>query len=195
MSFIYYQTEKVDTWTCIDEGSAKAASALKWFLHHDAHQVVWPSITFHETVAELAKSGWHEHVKPFPYFMNTDLLQTATKRHIEKFCGPFVTFGAKQHLFKMNRKIESDADYVRLFDDMLLNQDSIFLSGQFKIGELCKDQSGKRYSMFVTTGYCNRKVIDLVSEKVITVGDGSHFDIDLSQSGRASNILEDFFSK
>ena len=160
----------------------KQTTILKWFEQAEAHFQNWPSSTFKETLMAHRNKGWHKFLPDNgePYFLNPQLLAVAAAEHIKTSLSPRsqIAFRAPPH--HVNRHVTSEADYERIFDEVLENQDTIGLSQIFQIGELCHNERKKNYKVFLTEEPCNKKVLTAIADRVITIGEDDSCDINVA---------------
>lgn len=189
---IYNQTYKVPVWVVVNTGNhADSEKIAKEFTAADARPVVWPAATFPITVSELGRKGWaHEVNQAFPLFMSVNFLMFAISKHLDANFGSTkrLSGNATQSYSTLNRKIECGDDYVRLFNDVLGLENDISLSYLFDIAKVCVENREKT-RVFVTVGNVPIKLLQKVSDRVITVGDAGS---DVVATGRdASEVATD----
>lgn len=171
---IYNQAYKVPVWVVIKaETNTESERIALDFVAADARHVVWPASTFPVTVNELGKRGWaHEVNQPFPLFMSVNFLMFAISKHLDANLGSTkrLSGNATQSYSTLDRKIERDNDYARLFNDVIGLENDISLSYLFDIAKICYENREKT-RVFVTTGDVPIKLLQKISDRVITIGD------------------------
>lgn len=174
MSVIYNKAYKVPSWVLVTS-SDTGAEAVKDFLYKNgALPVSWPGATFKDTVAELGKRGYaHEVRKDMPYQMSVRFLEVAIAKHIKEALGSnkMLSGAPSQPMHVVNRTVKTEADFERIFNEVIQLEDSITLSHLFDVGSRCFGESTK-YKVFYTVGDVPRNVLQRISDSVIVVGEG-----------------------
>lgn len=174
MSVIYNKAYKVPSWVLVTSGDEGASAALDFLHQNGALQVQWPGATFKDTVTELGKRGYaHEVSKDMPYQMSVRFLEVAVAKHIKESLGSnkMLSGAPSQPMHVVNRSVQTDADFERIFNEVIQLEDSIALSHLFDVGSRCFGESTK-YKVFYTVGDVPRNVLQRISDSVIVVGDG-----------------------
>lgn len=175
MSIIYNRVYRVPVWVIVNLPADQAKEIVKAFDEHGALSVKWPDREFLNTVAGMGSQGWREEVtKERPFFVSVDFMKVAVKKHLTVFGANKSLSGTPDSSWsRMNRKIETDEDYVRLFNDIMSAEPDVLLSHLFSIGELCHQAGREQVKTFITVGPAPLKVLQKVSDNVITVGDST----------------------
>ena len=173
MSLIYNRLYKVPAWIVVDLPKDVAKTLIEEFKAAGAHEMRLIADSFPLTVNEMAGKGWaHEVHKPMPFNANPDFVFFSIAHHIKKLgLNKTLSGTPEKPISTLNRRIESGDDYVRLFNDVMSNEPPITLSHIFGIGELCH-QDGSSIKTFISCGPAPIKVLQKVSDRVITVGAG-----------------------
>ena len=174
MSIIYNRVYKVQSWIVLDTKDTKKTQELLAGFKKEGgvHEVKWISKEFPITVNELARQGWaHEVNRPMPLTANPDFLMVAVSKHIRLYGASKSLSGTPEKpVSSINRKVNNGDDYVRIFDSVLENEPAMSLSYIFDIGELCY-MDNSRIKTFITVGPVAKKVLQKVSDNVITISD------------------------
>lgn len=171
MSIIYNRLYKVPNWIVLNlDDEKKAQDLVEKFKKEGVHEVKWISKEFPITINEMARKGWwHEVNKPMPFIANVDFLMVAITQHIKKYGLSKTLSGTpEKSVASINRKIINGDDYVRIFNAVLENEPDVTLSHIFGIGELCNTDRSK-IQTFITIGPVAKKVLQKVSDRVITI--------------------------
>lgn len=197
MSQIYNRTFKVPLWVIASGKSPKLDKAMEWMATRNALVVDWPSNSFADRIESMKRKGWmHELKGVYPFFLHYQLLGAAVTDHVKGMSEKaYPNFDYPLH--KYDRKIDSPADYARLFDDFLMSQPALYLSNLFQIADKCHRDDGVAYRCFVTREPCNRDLISKVAERVVTMGTTTGCDIGLKNidEDKLEEYLEKRFSE
>lgn len=197
MTSIYYKTFRVPIWVILQK-TQKENTVVNWFKERGAFVRDWPAETFKDTILGFRNRGWKHHLpKEMPYVLNPQLLAVAATEHVRETMGvgAQISFHVPPH--HVDRSINTEKDYERVFNALLLNQDPVTLSQMFRVAELCHHGGqGKNHVVFLTKEPCNKNVLTVISDRVITVGDGDDADINLSKvnAREAKKYLESQFT-
>lgn len=168
MSFIYAKPYKVPMWVVIDTDRAAGEQISQELKDDGGLMIAWPAITFAATVKSLSLQGWaHETDRTMPFAIAKDFLVFAASKHLgttKRLSG-----SPTRPYHTLNRTVSSEADYERLFNDLLDIEPDISLSNLFGIGENCHSD-GKRYYVYVTLGNVPTNILHRLADRVITVG-------------------------
>lgn len=186
----YYKVYKTPIWVVLHP-SAKFEAVKKWFKKADAFLQSDLSDGFMETVLSFKSRGWESKFKDGA-ILPDQLLNQAFVEHIKKVTLPSATFGYPTNLTcRMDRKLSTEADYKRLFNEMLSLVSDIDLSYLFQIQEKCHNAKGENYKLFLTDDSFSPKVITTLADKVIEIGEGPQYTIDLTNAPKSvSSFLE-----
>ena len=192
MSMIYNRAFKVPSWVVINLPKDDSKLIVDAFTELGALNVKWPASEFPVTVQEMAKRGWFSEVNQSrPFFISVDFLNVAVTQHLKKF-GENKTLSGTPDVpsSQLNRKINDDVDYVRLFNDIMDSETDVSLSHIFSIGEICHATGYEQVKTFVSAGPVATKALQKVSDRVITIGyEGSDLDltgVEASLRGKAA---------
>jgi hypothetical protein len=203
MPMIYYKTFIVPMWVVVSDNT-KYRTIMRYFDQKHARLQEWPSLGFKETLLSFGKKGWshvipeHSGDEPRPSFIvNPQLLMMAITEHIQKRFGPntIVHFSYPTH--RLNRQIESDADYDRIFNEILSLQSPTALSQMFQVAERCHQENAPRDLLWVTPAPCETKLLTRIANHVITIGEGQDYTINVTNiaARQISEHLETFFKQ
>lgn len=180
MAMTYNKTYRVPTWVVLNKtGAKKQKKALQVLTEAGAKVKEWPAATFGEFLLTFRNKGYASHLpKEFPYFLDPALMLRAAGEHVKNVLGPTSNLSGafSSPANRLNRKIESEADYERLFNQILDLEDPISLSQMFQIAENCHSGYNEA-TVFVTVGPVPKNLLTKVANKVITIGDDADNDI------------------
>lgn len=204
---VYYKTFTVPKWVLIESSTkAKNSAILEWFKDKDAKEQPWPGLTFHETLLKYKNQGWQHVFTPptgYPVVIPFQLLAMAVIEHTKKELGvvsPALDFSTTFHRLTTAERtiIKEKDDSYRLYNQVMAMQDQIVLSQVFRVLEQCHDErSPKRYLLWVTVAPYDRSIMTRIADKVIAIGDGEGYDVDVSKdsSKNVHKTLEQYFSQ
>ena len=193
MSFVYHRPYLVKNWSIIsDKVSEKQVKIIKrWFEEAGAYLLEWPLNSYKDFVLDFKNKGYTE------VFEEGQEFYTLPEGLLIRSCNEYVkTFNENTNLIftgvehRVGLKIHSESDYGRIFNTILSQQPPVTLSQLFKIWELCHDEDGKRYSMFVTQTPVVPQVVGKLSEKVVTIGPEAGSYILVNPNDTKKEILE-----
>lgn len=168
MTAIYDRPFRVPVWLIIDLAPKKANELIERLVEEDgAYYQAWPARSFIDTLKELGRKGWSHMVdQKKPFTLDTHFLAVAVARHVKNVFGETTMLSGTherpyQHL---NRRIEKDSDFERLFNDVLANEQDVALS---QIFGLAKPQA----QVYVTDGNVNRFLVNRLAGKTLTVSE------------------------
>ena len=169
MSFVYGKPYKVPVWISIDgKLGQKGQQIIDLLKPYEPYIVAWPADTFHLTIKALASQGWHHETRrQRPFAANKDFIMVAVTKHLK---GKHLSGSPTQAYHTLNRNIEVDGDYNRLFNQILDIEPSISLCQVFDIGALCHND-GKQKKVFLTFGAPPTNILQRLADRVITVGE------------------------
>ncbi len=169
MATIYDRAYKVPAWVVIDLPAKKVEAVIEALVEeHGCHEQYWPANSFVDTVKELGRNGWPHIVNQAkPFVVDISFLGVAVSRHLKNFFGENTILPGSperpwQHV--LNRKVEADADYARIFNDVLRNERPVVLSQVFDVGK-------PKSKVYVTGPQCDRDLVAKLSDRMITVAD------------------------
>jgi hypothetical protein len=189
----YYHTHKVPTWVVLHP-SKKADKVKKWFAKSGAYFPKDLAKGFKDTVLSYKNKGWASQFdKPPTHQLSDQLLNIAFAEHIKKNTFSHITYEYPSNLTcRMDRRVSTEEEYEALFNQMLSLISEIELSYMFQVQELCSKSTGDNYHLFLTeAGFCNT-VVNSLSKKIIQIGDGEAYDINLNDADKKiSSFLEE----
>lgn len=188
MSMIYNKVYRVPAWLVISGNKSVSKVVITAFKELGAHEVKWLASTFPATVSVLATQGWrHEVNKPMPFFVNPDFLNYALSQHIKGFgFNKSLTGQSANAMSAINRQVTSVNDYVRIFNDLIINESDIALSHLLSIGELCHGEHDK-IKVFVSADGVPKNILQRLADRVITIG-GAGSDVQLPATLKHDDI-------
>lgn len=176
---LYYEVHKVPFIVVLCE-SKRSDFVLKWFQKNEALIQKWPGQTFKDTLMSFKTKGWEEYLKEGK-ILHSQLLDQAFVEHIKKSFFSHAQVSFSTHLTpRINRKIETDFDYQRIFDEMISNVEPIQLSYLFQVQEKCFSKKTPNYKLWLTEAPAPINVLNKIAEKIVTIGEGDNFTIDIT---------------
>lgn len=168
MSAYYNQGIKTPVWIVTDL-PADVAAELETALSADGAKVFeWPAQSFMTTVHEMAKQGWKHVVnREKPFAVDVNFVSVAAARHIKNTFGPSAMLTgshARPYQQSLNRQIETEDDYRRLFDEVLSLEGETELSNIFQM-------AARRAMVYVSRSPVPAAVVNKLARNVLTVGD------------------------
>jgi hypothetical protein len=135
--------------------------------------VKWPALEMPEELKKLASEGYAEQInQPMPFFLDLTLALRAMV-NITRRNNPFAPISNKpQYHHLCNNRIANEKDFIRLANEILAANDPITLSQVFDTAE--------KTHLSVFSLDADKKAVQKIASKVITLGNGSEFDINLS---------------
>jgi hypothetical protein len=196
MAQIYYKTFKVPTWIIIDLTDAKKKKMVKdWLNESGAREQYWPSNDFNETLDQMRSKGHtvdYEGKVP----LHRDTIIVAATEHIKKL-DPVAKILTPIGTTTVNRFLKSKDDATAIFDKILELQTPTILSFCFRVAEKCHKPNGENEKAWFTEVPCNASLISKISDRVVTIGEGENFSLDLSGKSAKTKIVDtltEFFS-
>jgi hypothetical protein len=172
----YDKTHKVPVWLVVDLAEEKTNALVAALSEDGAHVQEWPSSSFASTVKSMSRLGWSHIVDtPYPKRVPVEFLSVAASKHIKSIFGENVIFGRPtvpyQHA--LDRAANTEADLEKIFNAMLGLEEDIGISQIFDLINL-------KSKIYITSGDSSvAKVVARVSDKVVTVGRGDGFVINV----------------
>ena len=197
MPMTYYKTFYVPIWVILYDNT-KLRTSLKWFEKNKARLQQWPAEGFKDTLWSFKNKGWRNtfpEKEGEPFTVNPQMLMMAVQEHLKKHFGPTSNIHFSYPVHRFDRTVREE-DYERIFNEVLVTQNSISLSQIFQVAERCHNgNSGNRELLWVTVAPCDEKVLTSISEKVIKVGEGKAYDVDITDvsAKELPNYLEKTF--
>lgn len=193
MSTIYNRAYRVPVWVVLAPETPNAKELGEYLAANGAEEIAWPSASFFDTVKGMTSKGWgHIAEQKYPYHLDSGFLPIAAIYHIKKLFGESKMFSGapmKPWSQAVSRRMASDKDYVRVFDEILSVEDPIALSHMFSIGDRCHTDS-KRTHVFFTYGTPLKNVLQRVADAVIVVGEGGTVSVEGRTSAEIQSDLE-----
>lgn len=191
---MYYERAfKVPMWSVVDSNSKKKGQIIKWFQHAMAREQEWPAHKYKEKIMEMARKGWV--TMNHPYTLDKDLALRGAVELLKSMFHENIAFSLTQPHHHMNTLMTSDKDYEGYMNNLLDKQEDIYLSQIFMINERCFAPKNGKCIMFFSVGDIPGNILRRLTDKIITVGDGPEFTVDVSEVSRASAALDKYFSK
>jgi DNA integrity scanning protein DisA with diadenylate cyclase activity len=168
MASYYNQGVKVPVWIVTDLPENEA-TALEDALHQDGAVVMeWPSHSFMTTVHEMGKQGWrHVTGKEKPFTVDVNFVSVAAAKHVKTLFGPQAMMTgshARPYQQALNRKIETEDDYRRIFDEVLALEGETELSNIFQM-------ASRRSAVYISRAPVPSAVVSKLCQNVLTVGE------------------------
>ena len=168
MAAYYNQGVKVPVWIVTDLPQ-EDAQALEAALHQDGAIVLeWPSQSFMTTVHEMGKQGWrHVTNKEKPFTVDVNFVSVAAAKHVKSTFGPQAMMtGSHSRPYQqaLNRKIETEDDFRRIFDEVLALEGETELSNIFQM-------SARRSAVYISRAPVPSAVVSKLCQNVLTVGE------------------------
>jgi len=196
MPMTYYKTFRVPYWVIVYDNS-KIRTIFSWFEKKDARIQEWPTRGFKDAVLSFKKQGWHHIFPKNPedsFVLHPQLTMMAVEKHLKNIFGPTAVIQFTYPVHRIERTIASDSDYTRIFNEVLALQSPIALSQIFQIAERChNDRPSSREILWITPAPCVENVLTVLSERVIRVGEGEGYDLDVSNI--AAKQIPKFFEE
>lgn len=184
MSLVYHRTFYVPLWVIIEECKNKS-KVIKWLTENDALGVPWPSLTFKDTAESFRSRGWSEYLDS-EIALPVEFVMRAAVEHVQK-TNPTAQLIPYKTLTGINRRDKTKEGYTNIFDELLLSCEPINLSQIFMVQEKAHHPNRESFKVWFTEDPCNKKVLTMISNKVITVGERDGVDINVE--GLSKNEL------
>lgn len=199
MTQVYYKTYKVPMWIILDKMDEKKTEMLaKWLSEAGARNQVWPAKDFYGTLMAFKKKGWGFAFENTPAVLSPQLVMLATKDHVKRVIDPLSEMAIPYNVSTVNRGITDEASAEDLFNRLMMLQTPIQLSQMFRVADVCHEEDKRTvYKTWFTQAPANVDLIRQISDRVVSIGDSSNFDIDLSDKNdikKVSGILTKYFS-
>jgi hypothetical protein len=191
---IYNTMYTVPVWIVLSLDQAKEDEAAQYLairealVGADAYEQPWPSASFKDTVKKLGGRGWRHAVKELPYIIDSHFLPVAVADHVKSFFDDSKSLGQASRPWHqaIDRKISTEADYARIFNQVLAVEDPLSLSKLFDVGDKCYGDR-TRYYVFFSDSTAPKNVLRAIAANVIVVGPGS----DVDTRGRTTEEIVD----
>ena len=142
----------------------------------------WPSLFYKDEILSYTHLGYAEYIKPYPFFLDINSLAIrAAQSLLRKYNQNSQLSGMPLYHRQVNNKIENDEDYTRVMNEILTLNDEITLSQIFNLAEN-KDHTFVSYD-------AHKPTIQKIATKIITIGNGNSFDIDLTDKPQKDLIV------
>ena len=167
MADYYNQGVKIPVWV-VSALPDEEATALEAALAEDgAHVLEWPAHSFLTTVHELGKQGWKHVVgQKKPFSVDVSFVSVAAAKHVKNCFGSSAMLTgshSRPYQQSLNRVIETEDDYRRLFDEVLSLEGETELSQAFQL-------SSQRSMVYATRAPVASSVINKLARNILTVG-------------------------
>lgn len=186
MPMVYDRAYKVPVWVLINTADEKKKEKLVQLLTKEGAKLKqWPAPTFAECILSYRKKGYYDHLpQEYPFFVDPSLLLRAAQEHLKAVISQTSYLGGafKHPANRLDRKVESDASFERLFNSLLDLEEPIGLSQIFQVAEDCHSEGPRNFSVFVTTENAPKSLLTKIANKVITIGDGEENDIVIKEA-------------
>jgi hypothetical protein len=184
MSRYYDKVYKLPVWVVVDLTEKDSAALIDRLLEEKrAHYQVWPSKSFVDTVQELGRKGWsHMTGQPKPFNMDPNFLAAAASRHAKNVFGETAVLPGtqdNQYSLGVNRRVERDSDYERIFNDVLTLEQDISLSCLFGLAK-------PKCPVYISDTSTGKDIVNRISTKMLTI---SKNDGTISMKGRKIDEL------
>lgn len=196
MSSSYYKMFKVPVWVLVQELSKqKTKVVLDWFRDSEALLQEWPANTYKDTVLGYANKGWRDYVQP-GQILPAQLVMMSATEHVKNTVGITSQLIYTSPVHRLDRKMNKDEDYARLFNEILNSQQPIVLSQIFQVAERSHRERGN-HVVWVTPAPAPKNILSILSDKVITVGEGDDCEINIAgvKIKELSEFLEQKFQE
>jgi hypothetical protein len=182
----------------IMQPNGKEKTIEKWFDQSGAKIQPWPAATFKDTVMKYANKGW-KHIFPKnpgeQYVLPSQFVMMAIADHVRETLGPtsIVSFNFPVH--RLDRRIRTDVDFVRIFDEVFETQSDIVIAQAFQIAEYCYREGAQNTHVWFTQAPCQKNILTRISERVITIGEDEKSDINVKEvkAAKIPDFLEEQF--
>lgn len=132
----------------------------------------WPSLEMKDELMKLATQGYSDHIQVMPYFLDMTLALRAVG-NITRSHNPLAQISHRPPYHReCHNRIESDADYTRLMNEILKANDDITLSQVFAT---CGHDSEIWLSF-----EADKNVVTKLAQEVVLIGNDEKYDIDLT---------------
>lgn len=205
MPMVYTHTYKVPTWIVLnlqgEDNEKRRTWLLKALEKAGARTQPWPGHTFGQALLGFRRKGYaHQLPVAYPYNLDTSLLLRACSEHIKTVLSPTSYLGGafKAPAHRIDRKVESDADFEVLFNSVLALEDDIGLSQIFQVAEECYAGKANDSRVWVTVGPAPLSVLTRISNRVITIGDDPNNTICINEINTKKELeetLNNYFTK
>jgi hypothetical protein len=170
----YNQVFKVKVWAVLEDLPKKLNSEIiEFFKEAEAHIVEWPAKTFIKTLENLKSKGWtHEFEKDSVgrVILSPQMLNIAFVEHLRTLNDQaMISNTVSKPIHYINREIKTDADYERIFNEMMEVFDPISLSMAFNIGKLCHLDGQRQVKVFVSNGPIPKQILTKLAENIVTI--------------------------
>lgn len=169
----YDRVYRVKVWVFLEDLPKKmSADLLDFFEKAEARLVKWPAKSFKDTIYELKNKGWAHEFKPDSSgntIISPQFLNLAFVTHLKKTNPQAVILNDfERPIYTIDRRIDSDSDYERIFNEVASIFSSTSLSMVFMIGELCHGPHAQ-VKVFVSDEKAPNSVIKKIADNVITI--------------------------
>jgi hypothetical protein len=196
MSSSYYKMFKVPMWLTIQQNDEdKVNAVLDWCKSKGALHQPWPANSYKKAIQGYASKGWKEYLKEGSN-LPPQLVMMSAVEHTKNSISITSQLVFTNPVHRLNRVIKSDADYARIYNELLQAQQPIVLSQIFQIAERSHKEKGN-YMLWVTEEPAPRNLLSILAERVITVGESEDSDINIKEVeiDDLPDFLEDQFTE
>ena len=167
MATLYDRIYRVPVWVVLDLPKKTSATIIEKLIEDGVFHQEWPSKTFLTTVKEMGTKGWsHITSQKKPFNLDTNFLSVAASKHVKEVFGEntLLSGHGEKPYQQLPRRIETDADYITVFNAVLANEGDIALSQVFGLAT-------PKAKVYVTEGNSNRQTITRIASKTLTVSE------------------------
>lgn len=175
---VYHKVERVPMWFVVGD-TKHQEKVVKWLEEAEALHREWPSIYFKPACMAL-KGRYKSMFAAEPVVFTKDFIVRAATDAV-RMISSRSTLNLNLPITRISKIVKDDSDYTRIFDEILKLLQPIALSQMFQIGEhTIGARRGENRMAFYTVGNCNKELLTWMADRVITIGDGESYTIDLS---------------
>lgn len=194
MADIYTKPYFIPNYALIDLKGPKLAKVKAFLDQGEAKEQLWPSQGYYDYLQTFKHKGWAHALKPdLP--VNTQLIQQSALEYVRSFFHPSAIIRVTHSAENWNRVMNTPEEAATFFDALLEFQEPIVLSQMFDVIKYCHS-SNKNHKLFYTVAPAHKKVLQKLSKNVITIGEGTEHDLDLTdvKPKELNDELAEFFT-
>lgn len=194
MPMSYYKVFRVPCWVVLDQ-TTKSKAVLEYFRERGGRVQEWPGLKFQKYVEALKNKGFSYVWESKPLSLPEILVNRALNDLVLEEVNPYANHSFDRRLIhRINRMVKSDSDFVRIFDELVNQQEAIVLSQLFQVAEICHDDAKtNKPQLWVTEKPCNTSAINKIADKILTIGDTASHDINIKNVKK--DKLEEYLDK
>lgn len=170
MSHFYNRPYKVPVWIVLNNlGPKRTDSIISQVIAEGGFEQPWPANSFVNTLNKMNVNGW-KHVlgQKKPFILDVNFVPVAVTKHLQEMFGASVYLTgthARPYQQALNRKVEKDEDYARIFNDVMALEQDVELSRIFGL-------ANPKSRVYISEGPVKKELLDRIADQVITVGTG-----------------------